>query len=57
MDKPEDFLQKQKTNLLASINETMEKGSVDKKVLEFMKEFVDKLKVKKSMEEYFDENK
>jgi tRNA(Phe) wybutosine-synthesizing methylase Tyw3 len=57
VDKPEDFLQKQKTNLLASINETMEKGSVDKKVLEFMKEFVDKLKVKKSMEEYFDENK
>jgi len=55
MDRPDDFLQKQKSALLTSINETMEKGTVDKEVLEIMKELVDKIKIKKSMEEYFDD--
>jgi len=55
MDKPDDFLQKQKCDLLTSIDKTMEKGNVDKEVLEIMKELVDKIKIKKSMEEYFDD--
>ena len=55
MDKPDDFLQKQKADLLSCINETMEKGSVDEEVLKIMKELVDKIKIKKSMEEYFDD--
>jgi tRNA(Phe) wybutosine-synthesizing methylase Tyw3 len=55
MNKPEDFLRKQKSDLLSSINETMEKGKVDREVLEIMKELVDKIKIKNSMEEYFDD--
>ena len=55
MDKPDDFLQKQKSDLLASINETMEKGNVDKEILEIMRELVDKIKIKRNMEEYFDD--
>jgi len=55
MDKPDDFLQKQKTDLLINIDKTMEKDTVDKEVLEIMKELVDKIKIKKSMEEYFDD--
>lgn len=57
MSKPEDRWQKQKSNLLENITETMEKGNVDKKVLEIMTELLDSVKVKNSMEEYFDENK
>lgn len=55
MDKPEDFLQKQKADLLTSIDKTMEKGNVDKEILEIMKELVDKIKIKKGMEEYFED--
>jgi len=55
MDKLDDFLQKQKIDLLTNINKTMEKGTVDKEILEIMKELVDKIKIKKNMEEYFDD--
>lgn len=57
MNKPKDRWQKQKSDLLENITETMEQGNVDKQVLEIMKELLDGVKVKNSMEEYFDENK
>lgn len=55
MSKPNELWHKQKSDLLVSINETMEKGDVDNKVLEVMKELLDNIKVKNSMEEYFDD--
>ena len=48
--------EKHKSDLLGSINATMEKGSVDKEVLEIMKELLDYVKPKKQkMEDYFDD--
>ena len=55
MSKPNELWHKQKSDLLVSINETMEKGDVDNKVLEVMKELLDNIKVKNSMEGYFDD--
>jgi len=50
------FWEKRKTDLLGSINAVMEKGSVDKEVLEIMKELVENIKPKKqSMEDYLDD--
>ncbi len=57
MNKPDDLWQKKKSNLLESIDKTMEKGSVDKDILEVMKKLLENVKVKNSMEDYFDENK
>jgi len=54
MDKPQEIWQKKKSNLLDSINETMEKGSVDKEVLQIMKELLENAKVNNSIGEYFD---
>lgn len=51
-----DLWQKRKSALLESIDETMEKGTVDQEILESMKKLLDKVKIKKSsMEEYFDD--
>jgi tRNA(Phe) wybutosine-synthesizing methylase Tyw3 len=55
MDKLDNFLQRQKIDLLTSIDKTIEKGNVDKEVLEIMKELVDKIKIKKNMEDYFND--
>lgn len=49
--------EKRKSDLITSINATMEKGEVDKEVLETMRELVENVKIKKaSMEEYFGES-
>ena len=55
MDKPQEIWQKKKSNLIASINATMEKGIVDKEVLEIMKELLENAKVDCSIEDYFDD--
>jgi len=55
MDKPQEIWQKKKSNLLAVINETMEKGNVDKEVLQIMKELLEHAKVNNSIENYFDD--
>jgi len=48
--------EKHKSDLLGSINTTMEKGSVDKEVLEIMKELLDYIKpMKQKMEDYVDD--
>lgn len=48
--------EKRKTDLLSSINATIEKGAVDKEVLEVMKELVENVKLKKrTMEDYFND--
>lgn len=57
MNKPDDLWQKKKSNLLESIDEAMEEGSVDKDILEAMRRLLGNVKVKNSMEDYFDENK
>lgn len=48
--------EKRKSDLITSINATIENGEVDKEVLSVMKELVENVKIKKtSMEKYFDE--
>ena len=48
--------EKCKSDLITSINATIENGEVDKEVLSVMKELVENVKIKKtSMEKYFDE--
>jgi hypothetical protein len=50
------FWEKHKSDLLGSINVVMEKGSVDKEVLEIMKELVENIKpIKQNMEDYLDD--
>lgn len=50
------FWEKHKLELLGSISTVMEKGSVDKEVLEIMKELVENIKPKKqNMEDYLDD--
>jgi len=49
--------EKRKSDLLSSINATIEKGSdVDKETLELMKALVEKVKLRKrTMEDYFND--
>ena len=48
--------EKRKSDLITSINATIENGEVDKEVLSVMKELVENVKIKKtSMGKYFDE--
>ncbi len=48
--------EKRKSDLITSINATMEEGKIEKEVLETMRELVKNVKIKKtSMEEYFGE--
>ena len=56
MNKLNNIWHQRKSSLLASINETMKKETVDKVTLEIMMELLNNIKIrKKSMEEYFDE--
>lgn len=56
MNKPQDIWHKQKSNLLASINETIKKGTADKETLEVMRELLENVKVrKKGIEDYFND--
>lgn len=49
--------EKRKSDLITSINATIENGEVDKEVLSVMKELVENVKIKKtSMEKYFEES-
>lgn len=48
--------EKRKSDLLVSINATIEKGAVDKEILEAMKKLVENVKLKKrTMEDYFND--
>ena len=51
----DDIWKQRKKDILNGINKLMEEGSVDKEILELMKEFTKRAKVKSSMEDYLDD--
>ncbi|RKZ10841.1 hypothetical protein DRQ25_01665 [Candidatus Fermentibacteria bacterium] len=51
----DDIWALKKMEILDGIDTAMEDGSVDKEVLDLMKEILDSCKVKTSMKEYFEE--
>jgi len=55
LDDIEQFWKEKKLDLIDSIDTAMENGETDKDILELMKEFVKGVKVKSSIEDYFDE--